>query len=81
VNTFTEFSQPSAPSGDPYTDGERTSGLLLPQEYLDSPIGAGLPYASSYSVTFPEAGTYHYHCTMHPGMEGTVIVIPKPMPL
>jgi plastocyanin len=81
VNNFTEFSQPSAASGDSYTDGERTSGILLPQEYLDSPVGAGLPYASSYSVTFPEAGTYHYHCTIHPGMEGTVIVIPKPMPL
>ncbi len=81
VNTFTEFSQPSAPSGDPYTGGARTSGILLNEEYLNSPIGDGLPYASSYSVTFPEAGTYHYHCAIHPGMEGTVIVIPKPMPL
>ncbi|MDQ3695487.1 MAG: hypothetical protein M3464_17970 [Chloroflexota bacterium] len=77
VNNFTEFSQPSAPSGDPYADGSRTSGILLNEEYLNSPIGDGLPYASSYSVTFPEAGTYQ----IHPGMEGTVIVIPKPMPL
>jgi plastocyanin len=81
VNNFTEFSQPSAPSGDPYVDGPRTSGILLNEEYLNSPIGDGLPYASSYSVTFPDAGTYPYHCAIHPGMEGTVIVIPKPMPL
>jgi plastocyanin len=81
VNTFTEFSLPSAPSGDPYTTGPRTSGILLNEEYLNSPIGDGLPYASSYSVIFSEAGTYHYHCAIHPGMEGTVIVIPKPMPL
>jgi plastocyanin len=81
VNNFTEFSQPSAPSGDPYVDGSRTSGILLNEEYLNSPIGDGLPYGSSYSVTFPDAGTYHYHCAIHPGMEGTVIVIPKPMPL
>jgi plastocyanin len=81
VNTFTGFSLPSAPSGDPYTGGSRTSGILLNEEYLNSPIGAGLPYASSYSVIFSEAGTYHYHCAIHPGMEGTVIVIPKPMPL
>lgn len=81
VNAFTEFSQPSAPSGDPYTGGSRTSGILLNAEYLNSPIGDGLPYESSYSVTFPEAGTYHYACAIHPGMEGTVIVIPKPMPL
>ena len=78
VNNLTESSQPSAPSGDPYTDGERTSGILLPQEYLDSPVGAGLPFESSYSVTFPNPGTYTYHCAIHPGMTGTVVVIPKP---
>jgi len=78
VNNFTAFSQPSARSGDPYTDGERTSGILLPQEYLDSPIGEGLPFASSYSVTFPNTGTYAYHCAIHPGMEGTVVVVPPP---
>ena len=78
VNNLTEASQPSAPSGDPYTDGERTSGILLPQEYLDSPVGAGLPFESSYSVTFPNPGTYHYHCAIHPGMTGVVVVLPKP---
>ena len=78
VNNFTAFSQPSAPSGDSYTDGERTSGILLPQEYLDSPIGEGLPFASSYSVTFPNPGTYAYRCAIHPGMEGTVVVVPQP---
>ena len=81
ANNFTGFSQPSAPSGDPYAGGSRTSGILLNEEYLNSPIGDGLPYESSYSITFPDAGTYHYHCAIHPGMEGTVIVIPKPMPL
>jgi plastocyanin len=80
VNNLTEFSQPSAPSGDPYVDGERTSGILLNAEYLDSPIGDGLPFASSYSVTFPNPGTYSYHCAIHPGMIGTVVVIPKPQP-
>ncbi len=79
VNNLTASSQPSAPSGDPYVDGERTSGILLPQEYLDSPIGEGLPFASSYSVTFPNTGTYAYHCAIHPGMEGTVVVVPPPM--
>lgn len=81
VNTFTESSLPSAPSGEPYTIGPRTSGILLNEEYLNSPVGDGLPYASSYSVIFPEPGTYHYHCALHLGMEGTVIVIPRPMPL
>jgi plastocyanin len=78
VNNLTESSQPSAPSGDPYTEGERTSGILLPQEYLDSPVGAGLPFTSSYSVTFPNPGTYTYHCAIHPDMIGVVVVLPKP---
>ena len=51
---------------------------MLPQEYLDSPVGAGLPFESSYSVTFPNPGTYHYHCAIHPGMTGVVVVLPKP---
>jgi plastocyanin len=80
VNRLTAASQPSAPSGTAYVDGERTSGILLNQEYLDSAIGAGAPFASSYSVTFENPGTYAYGCTIHPGMTGTVVVIPKPKP-
>lgn len=80
VNNLTAASQPSAPSGDPYSDGDRTSGILLNQEYLDSSIGSGIPFASSYSVSFPNPGTYVYECAIHPGMTGTVVVIPKPKP-
>ena len=79
VNTFTESSQPSAPSGDPYVEGERTSGILLNHEYLDSPIGDGLPFDSSYSVAFPNPCTYEYVCAIHPGMAGTVVVLPLPV--
>jgi len=28
----------------------------------------------SYQVKFTKAGTYQFHCTFHPGMEGTVTV-------
>lgn len=27
-----------------------------------------------FSVSFPTAGTFHYHCAIHPGMIGTVVV-------
>jgi plastocyanin len=33
-------------------------------------IGAG----GSYTYTFSTAGTYGYHCTIHSGMTGTVVV-------
>lgn len=78
ANNFTAFSLPSAPSGSPYTEGARTSGILLNQEYLDSPTGDGLPFSSSYAVSFPNTGTYAYVCELHPGMEGVVIVLPNP---
>lgn len=29
---------------------------------------------SKYSKTFSTAGTYTYHCTIHPNMKGTIIV-------
>jgi plastocyanin len=28
----------------------------------------------TYEVKFTKAGTYKYHCTFHPGMEGTITV-------
>jgi plastocyanin len=28
----------------------------------------------SYTLTFDESGTYDYFCTLHPWMEGKVIV-------
>lgn len=29
---------------------------------------------ANFSRTFPSAGTFSYHCTIHPGMVGTVTV-------
>jgi plastocyanin len=33
-----------------------------------------LATGSSYPVTFTQAGTYPYHCSIHPSMTGTIIV-------
>ena len=30
--------------------------------------------SKSYSVVFKKKGTYKYHCTIHPGMQGTIVV-------
>jgi plastocyanin len=35
-----------------------------------------LATGSSYPVTFTQAGTYPYHCSIHPSMTGTVTVLP-----
>ncbi len=29
---------------------------------------------AQFSIGFPTAGTYTYHCAIHPGMVGTVVV-------
>jgi plastocyanin len=35
-----------------------------------------LATGSSFPFTFTEAGTYPYHCSIHPSMKGTIIVQP-----
>lgn len=36
--------------------------------------GPTMANGQSYSFTFTKAGTYKYHCTIHPSMTGTVVV-------
>lgn len=36
--------------------------------------GATARRSGSYAVRFARAGTYRYTCTLHPGMNGTVVV-------
>jgi plastocyanin len=36
------------------------------------PLGAG----ATYSIALTRAGTYHYHCAIHPNMVGTITVSP-----
>jgi plastocyanin len=33
-----------------------------------------LSTGASYSFTFIQAGTYPYHCSIHPSMKGTIVV-------
>lgn len=37
-------------------------------------FGKDLPSKGSVSYTFTKAGTQKYHCKIHPGMEGEVVV-------
>ena len=47
--------------------GDDGSGSLLHSARLNP--------GQSYSVMFPDTGTYSYHCSIHPEMHGTVQVI------
>lgn len=40
----------------------------------DAPDGPQIAKGETYSFTFKKAGTYTYHCSLHPHMRGTVIV-------
>ncbi len=37
---------------------------------------APLKVGATFSVSFTKAGTYHYHCAIHPTMVGTITVAP-----
>ncbi len=54
-----------APAGGTTFDGSTftSSGIKVPA-----------PGQDTYSLTFPTAGTYTFHCLIHPGMEGTLTV-------
>jgi plastocyanin len=56
------------PAGDAVVDGKELDG---------SGIFAGEGAPPDYVATFPKAGTYRYLCTVHPGMKGTVRVLPR----
>jgi plastocyanin len=43
--------------------------------FLNSGLPAGPPKA--FVVTFTKAGTFKFNCLVHPGMQGTVKVLPK----
>lgn len=59
------FAPGGVESGGDYTGGFANSGM----------IGAeGTPFEGTFSLRFPESGTYEYTCVLHPGMDGTVKV-------
>ena len=42
------------------------------QSYLTDPTL--LAPGDTWEIKFTQAGTYPYHCTLHPGMDGTLVV-------
>lgn len=66
---------PSTPSGGTGATGTpvsivRNASVLTNTAYAPNPIAIGV----GETITFPSAGTFAYHCTIHPNMIGTVTV-------
>lgn len=70
-----------APVGEPITwTNEDSAFHTVTAGTYDSPAGtfdSGYmdPY-DSYTLSFKAPGTYEYYCTLHPWMEGSVIITP-----
>jgi plastocyanin len=53
-----------------WTNNDNTSHTSTGSSWNSGAIAPG----ASYTMTFPAAGTFTYHCTIHPGMTGIVTV-------
>src|SRR5260221_3001744 len=60
-----ETAAAQSPAGGTTFDGSTftNSGVVVPA-----------PGANTYGLSFPTAGTYAFHCLIHPGMDGTLTV-------
>jgi plastocyanin len=66
---------PVMPAGGIYNGGVANSGIALLQgNYLNMP---GQKFVKApFVLTFAKPGTYTYYCLIHPGMKGTITVLP-----
>ena len=55
-----------------WTNEESTNHTVTADEgqFESGDLGSG----ETFSLTFDEAGSYAYHCSVHPSMKGTVVV-------
>lgn len=53
-----------------WTNGDNTAHTSTGPSWNSGTIAPG----SSYTMTFSSAGTFTYHCSIHPNMTGTVTV-------
>jgi|ERR1035437_1241236 plastocyanin len=54
-----------------WTNKDATPHTITGGDLLSNPLGQG----ETYSFAYDKTGTFAYHCSIHPSMKGTVIVI------
>jgi plastocyanin len=57
-----------------WTNQDSVAHTVVETDSLAGPNSQPLDQGKSYSFKFATAGTYHYHCSIHPDMVGTVTV-------
>lgn len=57
-----------------WTNNDSTAHTVDETDGQTGPASGMLNPGASYSFTFDKPGTYHYHCSIHPEMTGTVTV-------
>jgi plastocyanin len=57
-----------------WTNSDSVAHTVTETDGKSGPASSDVNPGSSYSFTFKDAGTYQYHCSIHPSMTGTVVV-------
>lgn len=57
-----------------WTNQDSTSHTVTENDGKNGPSAPPLGQGQNYSFTFNQTGTFHYHCSIHPEMTGTVTV-------
>ena len=63
-------------TGGEYQTGTATPHNITPDNAGDFTPSGTLGGNKTHQVTLTATGTYPYHCSIHPAMEGTVVVNP-----
>ena len=57
-----------------WTNNDSVAHTVTETDGQTGPASGDIGSGSAYTFTFSKAGTYHYHCAIHPSMTGTVTV-------
>ena len=58
-----------------WVNGDHTTHQMMSDNGA-FPTSGFIRAGETYSITLGTAGTYHYHCAIHPNMVGTITVTP-----
>ena len=57
-----------------WTNDDTVAHTIVENDSLNGPSSQQIEPGQSYSFKFSQSGTFHYHCSLHPDMAGSVSV-------